>query len=193
MNITELQRMSIKLFTNETTTVELQEFIPIFHQWIQENRIREHLLIDVADYSHVHNGPGILLITQEGNFSMDQSNGRLGLLYQRKQKLKGNLQSRILNCIQIASFVSHLLEDDENIKSKLQFNRNEFQFIANDRLLVPNTIDYSNSILTQLKAVSTPLFETENIKMTPNSNTKECLAVSVSSEKELSMNQIITG
>jgi hypothetical protein len=81
----ELQRIGIKLFADSPAPVPVRDFIPVFHSWIQKQAIDRHLLIDVHNYSHIHNGPGILLVAQEGNFSIDMADGRMGLLYYRKK------------------------------------------------------------------------------------------------------------
>ena len=55
--------------------MRLDDFIPVFHRWIQKQTVSGHLLIDVHDYSHIHQGPGILLVGHEGNFSIDLADG----------------------------------------------------------------------------------------------------------------------
>ena len=55
-----------------------RDYIPLFHGWIQEKIIPDHLLIDVADYSHIPDGPGIMLIAHEGHFSLDQEKIMIG-------------------------------------------------------------------------------------------------------------------
>ena len=49
----------------ETGEIELEKLVPVFHQWIREKKIPDELLIDVADYAHVPQGPGVVLIDQE--------------------------------------------------------------------------------------------------------------------------------
>ena len=63
----------------------------MFHSWIQE-QVGEGLLLDVADYRHVHEGPGVILIGYEGNYSVDNTDNRLGVRYNRKAALDGNNQ-----------------------------------------------------------------------------------------------------
>ena len=84
----ELYRLGIKFFASSGEHIDLIEFIPIFHEWIQKQIIKEHLLIDVHNYSHMHEDPGILLVAQEGNFSVDFADGRMGFLYYRKQPFR---------------------------------------------------------------------------------------------------------
>ena len=45
-------------------------------------------MVDVADYKHMIDGPGIMLISHEGNFSIDLQDGEVGFMYIRKQPLK---------------------------------------------------------------------------------------------------------
>ena len=41
----------------------------MFHRWIQTRAV-DGLLIDVADYTHLKDGPQVLLAGHEGNYSM---------------------------------------------------------------------------------------------------------------------------
>ena len=78
-------KYELKLFVEDASGVDLEEFIPIFHHWIQTQELEE-LLIDVADYRHVPHGPGVVLITHDAHYAMDLADGRLGLLYSRRRE-----------------------------------------------------------------------------------------------------------
>ena len=65
--------------------VAAQDLVPVFHRWIQRSALAGELLIDVADYSHVHHGPGVLLVAHEGIYAYDGEDGRPGLLYSRRR------------------------------------------------------------------------------------------------------------
>ena len=54
----------------------------MLHGWIRHD-VLGTLLVDVADYTHVHHGPGVILVAREELYSMDESDGRLGLLYEQ--------------------------------------------------------------------------------------------------------------
>jgi hypothetical protein len=73
------QQISVKVFAREAA-VDLSAFIPIFHRWIQEGRLPDHLLIDVADYAHVADGPGVVLIGHEAHLGVDAERGPVGQL-----------------------------------------------------------------------------------------------------------------
>jgi hypothetical protein len=50
-------KYDLKLFLDAASRFDLEECIPIFHRWIQDQALDE-VLIDVADYRHVHHGRG---------------------------------------------------------------------------------------------------------------------------------------
>lgn len=146
-----LQKIGIKVFSDSLALKSTTDFIPQFHKWIQRNAIPDHLLIDVVDYSHVHQGPGILLMAYEGIFSLDQSEGRPGLLYSRKQPLPGNLENRLEAILKIAINASKLLEAEAGPKHSITFDYRHFRVIANDRLEVP---DHDHSFRTIQQAMA---------------------------------------
>jgi hypothetical protein len=121
------------LFAHEVAGVTLEDMVPVFHSWIQTRAIPDHLLIDVANYAHVHNGPGIVLVAHEANYSLDTRGGRLGLTYQRKQPIPGTFAERVRIVHQAALHSAGLLKD------KLTFRSDEIEFRICDRLHAPNT------------------------------------------------------
>ena len=116
---------------------DLELFIPIFHEWIQKNKIPNHIMVDVADYKHIPDGPGIMLIAHEGNFSIDLENGEVGLLYIRKQPLKNDVINNIHEIKSTLNQACELLINNEILREKISFN-NQYRIIANDRYYFPN-------------------------------------------------------
>ncbi|HEX7900156.1 MAG TPA: hypothetical protein VF950_20480 [Planctomycetota bacterium] len=111
---------------------KLEEFIPVFHGWIQRKAV-DGLLVDVADYSHLPQSPGVVLVGFEADRSMDATEGPLGLLYLRKRpgaSLKDAWRATLDSCAK--------LEDEPALKGRLRFSPAESLFIANDRLEAPN-------------------------------------------------------
>jgi hypothetical protein len=143
----ELYKLGIKFFASPGQRVDLTEFIPVFHEWIQKQIIAGHLLIDVHNYSHIHEGPGILLVAHEGNFSVDFAEGRLGFIYNRKQpvhSLADVLKPAIQGC--------RLLADDSRMRNRLTFSADEALILANDRLLAPNDDETFSQLQSVLSA-----------------------------------------
>ena len=135
------QKLGLKIFLEEPLRAETQEFIPVFHSWIQNQAVDGHLLIDVHDYSHVHRGPGILLVAHEGNFSLDEGDGRLGLLYYRKQNPDGNREECIREIFRHTLLACSRLESDPVLGGRVRFHTREMLLLANDRLHTPNTAE----------------------------------------------------
>lgn len=133
-----MQHIQIKLFAETSAAVRLHDAILVFHRWIQSNTL-PGLFIDVADYAHVPAGPGVVLIGHEANVSLDESQHRLGLLYNRKAALEGADAENLEAVYQAALDAATRLESEPEFKGKLRFRRNEIQVILNDRLLYPNT------------------------------------------------------
>ena len=149
----ELQRLGLKLFVEDAKAVSLEDFIPVFHFWIQKQIVEEHLLVDVHNYSHVHRGPGIVLVAHEGNFSMDLGDDRLGLFYYRKQDTKGSAADRLKKIVKTTLQACSRLEATAEFQGRLRFKTDKFQIVANDRLHAPNeseTFDAFQPLSTEL-------------------------------------------
>ena len=135
--LSDLHRIGIKVPCTDAK-FPVRELVPLFHRWIQTNAIPGHLLVDVADYDHVPEGPGVLLVAHEGNLGMDLIGGTLGLLYYRKQPLDGDLAARLRACATIALHACRLLEQEKSLGGRLRFNAGVLEIFANDRLRAPN-------------------------------------------------------
>ena len=167
----DLYKLGVKIFASNPEVVDIQEFIPVFHSWIQKQNIEGHLLVDVHDYSHVHQGPGILLVAHEGNFSMDQGGDRLGLVYYRKQPASDSLKI----AFESAQAACRRLEAEPKLNG-IKFRTDEFLVFSNDRLLAPNTADARG----QLEPVIKRAFGDVTVTLAPQSaDPRERLALRV--------------
>ena len=66
----------------------------------------------MADYAHVPDGPGVMLIGHEADRSLDLGEGRPGVLYQRKRDGEGSLEDRFAAAITAADGIADELEAD---------------------------------------------------------------------------------
>jgi len=159
-----LQRFGVKLFLEPSSTVSAQTCIRTFHRWIQTNAI-DGLPIDVADYSHLVEGPHVLLVTQQGNYAVDVAENRSGLIYTQKQPRKEPLMERLMwTCSSVVN-AGCLLEQDSTFDPRLIFRGNEIQFVANDRLLAPNTIETAKAVEPILDDLANQLFGGEEYEI----------------------------
>jgi hypothetical protein len=132
-----MPNVNIKIFA-KNDDINTADVIPVFHRWIQKRDLPE-LLIDVADYSHVPEGPGVLLIAHEANYSLDLAEGKLGLLYNRKAIGPESAEDQIGQSYSAALNACQRLEQEQEFKEKLRFDPGHLEVMFNDRLFHPNT------------------------------------------------------
>jgi len=148
----ELQHVNVKIFVEDDDALDPERFIGVFHRWIRD-RVLDELLIDVADYRHVPDGPGILLAGHDALYSMDHTGGRWGLRYNRRTVLDGSNEDRIRQAFQAAAWACALLEEElRDDTVPLRFSRTEFEVFINDRALVPRTPEAQASYRADLEA-----------------------------------------
>lgn len=158
-----VQHINIKFFIENPEDVKLEEYSEVFNNWIQRH-VTAELLIDVADYLHVHNGPGMILIGHEADYSLDNRAGRLGLLYNRKAQLDGTNQEKLAQAARAALTAARLLETENGLK----FNGEEAQVLINDRLLAPNTPETFAALEPDLRAFFDRLYIGTEYTLTPH-------------------------
>ena len=181
-----IQHINIKFYIENAETVNLADFAAVFNSWIQTQRLEE-LLIDVADYLHVHNGPGIMLIGHEADYSLDNRAGRLGLLYNRKEQLEGTTQEKLAQAVRAALTVAQILEKENGLK----FNGSEVQVIVNDRLLVPNSTETFVSLEKDLKAFFHTLYNQAEYTLAHHNDPRERFTVNVKTESKFDVDTLL--
>ncbi len=149
-----LQHVNVKIYVDGELKVDPLRFIDVFHQWIAESAEfgLDELLLDVADYRHVPDGPGVLLAGHEADYSLDNTDGRWGLRYNRKEPLDGSNQDRFRQALRSAAKACRLLEDQFADGDSLIFSRQEFELFINDRALAPNTPETYAACKPELEA-----------------------------------------
>jgi hypothetical protein len=162
-------KLIVKFFAEDPAPVALSEFVPVFHGLIQAKAFPDHLLIDVADYQHVHHGPGIVLVAHEANFYTDAGEGRPGLMYQRKQPIEGanSLSQRLAHVAAAALRACVRLEQEPVLEGRVRFRTDELLFRVNDRLLAPNTPETFRQVEPELRAFLSDLYPGDGISLEP--------------------------
>jgi hypothetical protein len=133
---TDIVRVGAKLYAQNPEVIDLPAYIPLFHGWIQAGSL-DGLPIDVADYGHVPDGPGVMLIGHEADRSLDLGEGRPGVVYQRKREGRGALKDRLAAAIEAADGLADELEADP-AAGGVRFGRDEILLRITDRLNAPN-------------------------------------------------------
>ena len=161
----ELQKINVKVFTAEPNKVPLADFIDIFHGWIQATDGVYH---DVADYSHMQAGPGIVLVANDANVGIDETGNRRGLLYSQKSKLGGSNVEKLSTVLRSALENCQRLEEEPALDGKLRFAGNEVEIVVNDRLVAPNTEETFDEIRPDIDFLARRLYATTNFTLVRN-------------------------
>ncbi|HXT16154.1 MAG TPA: hypothetical protein VN706_11030 [Gemmatimonadaceae bacterium] len=123
-----------------------ERLVPIFQQWIRDGAFAG-VLLDVADYTHVPDGPGVVLVGHETTFSMDRSDGRLGLVAQHRRPFArdtgdagdgGDASGGVVATLQALFDVADELER-AMVDADVRLDRTRIRVESNDRLRAPNT------------------------------------------------------
>jgi hypothetical protein len=174
----QLQHVNVKLLVQNPAEVDLEPLIPVFHGWIQD-QIGEELLLDVADYRHVDGGPGVVLIGHEGNYSVDNTDHRLGVRYNRKAVFEGSNQDRLKQGARAALTACQRLEADPRLGGRLRFNGQEIDVFINDRLVAPNCDTIREALNSDFQIFSKTLFRGREYSLSYGSDTRKLFAVTV--------------
>lgn len=135
------RRIAAKLYATPETasSPDLESFIPLFHRFVQQSSV-EGLLIDVADYRHVPEGPGVILVGHDVEYAVDATGGRLGLLTTRKRIAigtdGGSLPDLLTDTLRKALVCVRAIEADGS--TGLRFETDAVDIHLVDRLAAPN-------------------------------------------------------
>lgn len=129
-------KVQIKLYATEALEASLSSYIPVFHRWIRE-AVPQEMVFDVADYTHVPEGVGVLLVGHAADYSVDQGEGRPGIVYSRKRDLPPgvNLVEDALGRVLLAA---RQLDGDSEVKGPKGFRPEELLVRFPERLHLKN-------------------------------------------------------
>lgn len=185
-----IDRFAVKFPVQANEEFDQASLIPILHEWIRLKTLPGTLL-DVADYRHVPDGPGIMLITYETNYALDEGDGQLGLYAQRKVGGEESPAERITDLVRSTAKFGDLLEQDSRLQGQLQFKGNEFLFIANDRLCAPNTQEGFETLKPTLEVVTQHLYPGQTVQLSKLENdARERLTIKVKVEPSVSLGSL---
>jgi hypothetical protein len=184
----DLQKLNVKFFVAEPNTVPLTDFIEIFHGWIQAS---DGIYHDVADYSHMQSGPGIVLVAPHANLHIDETGGRRGLLYCQKAPLSGSNQEKLRAVFRAALENCRRLEREPALKSTLKFSGDEVLLSVNDRLLAPNTAETFQTLKPDLEAAAAELFRPANFALSHKQDPRQRFSVAIRTFESLGLDKLI--
>lgn len=141
------KRLGVKFSLIREPQLQPLDIVPIFQRWIQEHTV-DGMLIDVIDYKHVPEGPGIVLIADEADFAYDLGDGQIGLHYIRKRGLPGDLPSALRQCFYFALQAARALEAEAPGDIAFDFASAKISFL--DRMAYRNDAGKLDEIRAEL-------------------------------------------
>ena len=184
----ELQKIAVKIFTDGPDNVPLSDFINIFHGWIQASDGVYH---DVADYSHMQAGPGVVLVANGANVGIDESDNRRGLLFTQKSHVIGSNVEVLKSALRAALENCRKLESDPKLKGELRFSGREMSLAVNDRLLAPNTDAAFAELKAEIEAVARSLFAGASFTLERDNEPRKRLNITLKSEKSFDVQALL--
>jgi hypothetical protein len=149
-------RLSIKIpATQPIPRDALHPFIGVFHRFIQEAAI-PGLLIDVADYAHVPDGPGVMLIGHDVDYGIDLVGGRTGLLTTRKRTGEAELAALFRDTLAKSLAAARAIEADPSVS--VRFAVNEIEIAFPDRRAAPNNASAFDFATKELLPIARAVF-----------------------------------
>ncbi len=181
----DLQRLNIKFYLEDETSVSPEEVFRIFNRWISEPR--DEVLIDVADYTHIPNGPQTLLVGHESDYSLDNTDGRMGLRYGRKRPVDGDARQCLRAALSAALNACQRLEEAPEVEGRVQFRGAELQMSVFDRLGSPNSAQTLEALREDLLAVLSEIYGEAQISLTRDEDERQCLTMQIQAQGDFSV------
>jgi len=129
------RRIQLKLYAEPGTLEDPERAVPVFHDWIRRAE-GDEVLVDVARYGHVHEGPSVILVGHETDYAIDLGEGRAGLLVTRK--CAGSAEAvRLFELFARSIAAADRIERTAELAG-WRFRTDEILLMVPDRLEAPN-------------------------------------------------------
>lgn len=150
-----LQKIDVKLAVDVSSDFNFDVLLRIFGDW----RLEEgEELIDLADYLHVPNGPGCLLVSHLWHLGIDRESGRPGVLLSSRAGLDGSVGDRVKQAVKRALVKAERLLGQDGVKGQVSARPGAIDVVINDRLRAPNTSESDAAFRPALESVLDSLY-----------------------------------
>jgi hypothetical protein len=184
-------KLAVKFPFESLSHVKAEDFVPVFHRWIQNKSLPGHQLIDVAPYEHVKDGPGIVLVSHEANIHADDTHGKPGLLYRRKHPFGDSFRDRLKTTFGAALKAAALLDQEASLGGRAKIRTNEASFLIFDRLLAPNAPETFNAVRGELELFLKTLYGVPSVTLTYQQKPEEVFEVGIKTGKSVPVSTLL--
>lgn len=158
------RRIAVKFFASDPQAApDLEPFIPMFHRFIQQSSV-PGLLLDVANYIHVPNGPGVVLIGHDVDYGIDSTEGKTGLLTLRKRIGEEPLADALRDTLEKALIAAHEILADGSGNIALATDKLKIDVV--DRLAGANDAAGFEAAKKEVAPVLAALYGDANVEIT---------------------------
>jgi hypothetical protein len=178
-----LQQLNWKIHLSNSPSTEPSEWFKVFNTWIPDG---PEVFIDVADYSHVGEGPVILLAGHKASFSLDLTGGRLGLLYDMRQPLEGDNATKLRGNLKRLLEGATRLEADATFKTAPAFDAGDLKLVLNNRAIAANTEANFNALKAEVAPLLDSLLGAGQYSVSRDTNPKQRLTLHIKSKGPVS-------
>jgi hypothetical protein len=185
----DLQKLNVKVFVEQPNQIPLIEFIDVFHGWIQATDGEYH---DVADYSHMQAGPGVVLIANDANVSIDEVENRRGLLFSQKGRLEGSNPQKVRQVLHAALASCRKLEEEPALRGKLRFVTNEVAISVNDRGVAANSEEEFLQLKAEVDPIARDIFGESAIDYERDRDPRQRLNLRLKTTSRVALHQALT-
>lgn len=181
----DLHRIQLKFYLNPPGKLSPEAAFRAFSAWIPATP--DQVLIDVADYSHLPDGPLTVLVGHHANYTLDHSDRRLGLVYGRKQPLENGLRQALAEALGAC----RRLEEEAELAGEVSFAGGEFLLLANDRLQAPNTEATQQALVGQLQPLLASLYPGADLEFSRDPDPRQRFNLRVRSGAALTVAELL--
>lgn len=171
-----LQNIQWKLHLDEATVGDPHDWFKVFATWIPDS---PEVFVDVADYTHVVDGPVIFLSGHNTCYSLDKTSGRHGLLYERRQPAEGTNPEKLRESLRTLLEHATRIEGDATFKVKPKFLAGDVKFIVNNRAIAPNNDATLEAVKPELSALLDTVYGAGNYTLEREQDVRQRFMVHV--------------
>jgi len=131
------------------------------------------------------------LIAHEANYSLDETEGKRGLLYAQKRAGEKDQEAHLKTAFRRALKACALLENEKEAGGKLKFAVNRVQVTVNDRLEAPHTSESHGQLETILNPFLNWLYEGEQYMLLPEKDPKKLTGFEVKVGKPVDLQALL--
>jgi len=156
-------RISVKYFLEDPKGPDQALAIPVFHSWIQSAKV-PGLLIDVADYRHMVDGPGVMLIGHDVDYAIDTAGGQAGMLHVRKRDRQTDIDTKLAKAFYAVISACRHLEQEQTLGSP-QFKTDQAVVSFLDHLQTPNDQQMLEKVSGSVQAFASRLYDQNTVEL----------------------------